>query len=57
MDEDRGSCDDMVMTEYGGGASLDCESRGGSGGGLLLTRWVEPVGSGDNVIATKVGRY
>jgi hypothetical protein len=36
VEEERGSCEDMPMTEYGGGASLVDESRGGRGGGR---RW------------------
>jgi hypothetical protein len=33
VEEERGSCEVMPMTVYGGGASLVEESRGGRGGG------------------------
>lgn len=36
VDEERGSCDDMAMTEYGGGASIARKFRGGRGGGWPL---------------------
>ena len=47
----------MTMGEYGGGASLVCESRGGSGGGLLLPPKVAVGCCGSDVIVESVEGY